>query len=206
MMADDLENDLRDLRFRHLSEIELTAYCEGELAPMRRARVEAHLKHCFICERELALLREEIAVLSNRQVTAADVRLVERLAEYLRQMAASWRTRFAQGATRGIGSRQSESVLEAEHGAADQGEEVWRWQSEDGKLRARAALEGNGDLAVHLASGEDEMDGLRLNMRIGPFSQEFTLRRVSKSEVAAKVVVARRQRPRKLEDIAVEII
>src|SRR6185369_12610265 len=82
-MADDLENELRNIMLRHLSESELTAYCEEGLAPMRRARVEAHLKQCFICERQLALLREEVAALHNPQVTAEDVALVERLMEQM---------------------------------------------------------------------------------------------------------------------------
>jgi hypothetical protein len=214
-MADDLENELRNLKLGHLSESELTAYCDQELAPMRRARVEAHLKQCFICERELALLREESAALSNPQITAEDVGLVERLmeqmgvgqppraetakgsslrerlAEYLRQMVASWQIQFAEEATRS---------------AADQGEEVWHWQSADGKLRARAILEKNADLTIHFTSNESETEGMRLNVRLGPFSQEITLQRISESEVYAKVVVARRQRPRKLEDIAIEIV
>jgi hypothetical protein len=219
MKTDDLENELRNLRFMHLSESELAAYCEQELDQMRRARVEAHLKQCFICERQLALLREEIAALSNREITAEDVALVERLmeqmgvaqstpasrpletakeiplqeqmAEYLRQMVASWQIQFAQEATRGV---------------ADQGEEVWRWQSEDGKLQARAMLEKNADLTIHFSSNEMELEGARLNFRLGPLSREITLREISKSEVYANVVVSRRQRPRQLEDISIEIV
>lgn len=214
-MVDDLENELRNLKLRHLSESELTAYCEGGLAPMRRARVEAHLKQCFICERQLTLLREEVAALDNPQVTAEDVALVERLmeqvgmgqaprtktiketsarerlAEYLRPLVASWQIRFGQEATRG---------------ATKQGEEVWRWQSEDGKLRARAVLEKNANLTVHLTSDGIEADGIRLNVRIGPFSQEVTLRRISEAEVYAQVVMPWRPRPRKLKDFTIEII
>jgi hypothetical protein len=209
-MTDDLENELRNLKFRHLSESELTAYCGQELAPMRRVIVEAHLKQCFICERQLALLREEIAALSNPQITAEDVALVERLMEqmgvgqptakgislrerlagYLRQMVASWQIQFAQAAMRG----------------GNEGEEVWRWQSEDGKLQARAVLEKNADLIIHFSSSEGELEGVRLNVRLGPISNKITLRRISESEVYAKVEVPRRQRPRELEDIAIEIV
>src|SRR5436305_1862415 len=110
-MVDDLENELRNLPDRHLTENELFAYCEEGLASVRRARMEAHLKRCFRCEIELASLQEDIAAVSDQQRTAKDRTLVdwlmeemdvaqsprtephkevpwrERLAEYLRQMA-----------------------------------------------------------------------------------------------------------------------
>src|SRR4051812_31345951 len=150
MKTDDLENELRNLKLLHLSESELAAYCDQELGQIRRARMEAHLKQCFICERQLALLREESAALSKREISVEDVALVERLmeqmgltakasaaaarvaeiadrvpmherlAEYLQQMVESWRIFFRQGARRG-GFRQ-----EMRRGGTNQGEEVWR--------------------------------------------------------------------------------
>src|SRR5947208_1311226 len=81
MSRNNLEDELRNLRFIHLSESERVAYCDQELDPMRRARVEAHVKECFRCEKELALLLEERAALSHRQISAEDVALVERVME-----------------------------------------------------------------------------------------------------------------------------
>src|SRR5437870_2989452 len=118
MKTINLENELRNLKSIHLTESELVAYCDQELDPIPRARAEAHLKRCFICERQLTLLREESAALNRRQITAEDVALVdrilertgpaskpsaasnevlllERLAEYLRQMVAAWQINFA---------------------------------------------------------------------------------------------------------------
>src|ERR1044072_9763372 len=83
MKTEDLENELRNIKLTHLTESELAAYCDQELDPIRRARAEAHLKQCFICERQLALLREESATLSNQQITADDVALVERLMQQI---------------------------------------------------------------------------------------------------------------------------
>lgn len=202
MAKNNLENELRNLKNIHLTESELAAYSDQELDQTRRALADAHLKQCFICERQLVLLREENEALDNRATTTEDVALVERLmeqmgsapkpsaarpaeitkaipveerlAEYLRQMVASWRICFGQGAIRG---------------EADQGEEVWRWQSEDGKLQARATIEKNADLTIHLCSNEMDLEGARLNFRLGNLSQEITLRRVSESEVAAQVAV-----------------
>ena len=217
MKTDDLENDLRNLKHLHLTESELVAYCDQELDQMRRARAEAHLKQCFICERQLTLLREENAALSNREINADEVAFVERLVEqmgrapkraaaslaepaqeiplrlrldeYLRQMVANWHTRFAQGATRNV---------------AEQNREIWRWQSEDGLLQGRAVQERNAGLTIHLSSNEAGLEGARLYVRLGLLGQEVTLQRVSESEVYAKVEVPRRQCPRKLADLSIE--
>ncbi len=219
MSTNNLEDELRNLKFTHLTESEMAAYCDQELGPLRRARVEAHVKQCFRCKEELSLLLEESAALSHQQITAEDVALVERLMEqagsapkpsaagpaeianeiplqvrlagYLRQMAASWRIYFGQGALRG---------------EADQGEEVWRWQSEDGKLQARATMEMNADLTLHFTSKDMQMEGARLNIRLSKLSQEITLRRVSESEVSAQVAVPWPYRQGNMADISIEIV
>lgn len=220
MAKNNLENELRNLKFIHLTESEIEDYCDQELDPMRRARVEAHVKECFRCERKLAGLLAESAALDNRATTAEDVAIVERLmdqmelapkpsasdplnpakeipsaerlAEYLRQMVASWRLSFGQGALRG---------------EADQDDEVWRWQSADGRVQARAIMEKNADLTIHLSSNEMALGGTRLSFRLGSMSQELTLRRISDSEVAAQVAVPWQYRQgRNVIDISIEIV
>jgi hypothetical protein len=218
MKTNDLENELKNLRFVHLTESELIAYRDQEPDQISRARMEAHLKHCFICERQLEMLREESAAISHRQISAEDVALVERLmeqmgpvgnpsairpaeivkrislqelAEYLRRMVARWQFDFGHGAL---------------HGEADQGEEVWRWQSEDGKLQARATIEKNADLTFQFSSNEMDLEGVRLRVRLGKLGQEVTLQRVSESEVAAEVAVPWTYRQRNIADISIEIV
>jgi hypothetical protein len=216
----NLENELRNLKFIHLTESEIEDYCDKELDPMRRARVEAHVKECFRCERQLAVLLAESAALDTRATTAADVAIVERLmdqmglapkpsasdpvnptkeiplaerlAEYLRQMVASWRLSFGQGVLRG---------------EADQDEVVWRWQSEDGRAQAHAIMEKNADLAIHFSSNEMTLEGARLHFRLGSMNQELMLRRISESEVTAQVAVPWQYRQgRNLTDISIEIV
>lgn len=219
MKTDDLENELRKLKLMHLTESELAAYCDQEGDQIGRTRVEAHVKQCFICERQLELLREENAALSQRVISADDVAFVERLmeetglalepspagpaeigkefplqerlTEYLRQMVASWRICFGHSALRG---------------ETDQGEEAWRWQSEDGKLQAHATLEKNADLTIHFSSNEMELEGTRLNIRLGKLSHEITLRRITESEVAAQVAVPWPYRQGNMTDISIEIV
>jgi ribosomal protein S15P/S13E len=216
MKTNDLENELRNLRFTHLTESEMAAYCDQKLDQMHRIRVEAHLKQCFICGRQLALLREEALALSNHHNEAEDVALVEqlmqqtaaqdpsaaksleiakggalqeRLAEYLRQMVVNWQISFKSAVRRG---------------RDEQGEEVWRWQSEDGKLQARAMIEKNADLTIHFSSNEIDLEGMRLNIHLGQSTQEITLQRVSESEVYAKVAVPWQQRQGNTADISIE--
>lgn len=217
MKTDDLENELRNLKFTHLTEVELAAYCDQELGQIGLVRAEAHVRQCFICERQLELLREENAVLSQRVIAPEDVAFVERLmkqpgglaeepsiemsaetarelplrdrlAEYLRRMVLNWQAEFAQ--VRRV----------------DRGEEVWSWQSEDGKLQARATIETNADLTIRFSSNEMELDGARVNIRLDKLSQQLTLQRVSESEVAAQVAVPWEYRQGNMADISIEIV
>jgi hypothetical protein len=220
MKRKDLENELRNLKFIHLTESELVAYCDEERNQIRRARMEAHLKQCFICERQLELLRKESEALRNRQITDEDIALVdqmiqlaqksvvaetkeaslqERLTEYLRQVVESWRASFMKEAVRGSQRKtvQREAV---------QREEVWQWQSKDGCLQVRATMEKNADLTIHFSSNEIDLDGARLNVHLGKLSREITLERVSESEVYAKVAVPRQYRRGGIADIFIESI
>ena len=204
MKTDDLENELRGLKLLHLTESELAAYADHGLDQINRARAEAHLKQCFICERLLKLLLEENAALSNRVITAEDEafvdrlmgrgesggttlesRLRERLAQYLRVMVADWRLNLA---------------------PVRRGHQVWRWQSEDGRLLAHTTIEKNADMVVHLSSKEMGLEGAKLRFNLGQFSQELTLRRVSESEVAAQVAIPWPHRRAGLADISIEIL
>ncbi|HKP12058.1 MAG TPA: hypothetical protein VJZ91_08115 [Blastocatellia bacterium] len=204
MKTDDLENELRGLKLTHLTENELAAYEDHRLDQISRDRAEAHLRQCFICERQLKLLEEENAALSNRVITAEDEafverlmertglveaaresRLRERLAQYLRLMVADWRLNFAQ---------------------VQRGDQVWRWQSEDGRLVARATIEKNGDMVIDLSSTEVGLEGAKLRLGLGQFSQELTLGRVSESEVAAQIAIPWPYRRGGLADISIEIL
>lgn len=95
-------------------------------------------------------------------------------------------------------------MREAARKKANQGEELWRWQSEDGKMQARALMETNADLTIHFSSNEMDMEGTRLHVHLGLFNQEITLRRVSESEVTAKIAVPWQYRPGDLAELSIE--
>jgi hypothetical protein len=59
---------------------------------------------------------------------------------------------------------------------------------------------------IHISSGEQSLEQARLRIRLGRFSEDVALRRVSKSEVSASVEIPRRQRPKNLSDISIEAI
>jgi hypothetical protein len=213
MKTDNLENELRNLKLTHLTAIELAAYYDQRPDQIGRIRMEAHIKQCFICERRLALLQEEREALDNREITADEVAFVERmmkhmglaqnpladepdavslqekLADYLRQIMASWRISF---------------MREAVRSEVNQGEELWQWQSEDGKMQVRALMETNADLTIHFSSNEMDMEDTRLKVRLGLFNQEITLRRVSESEVTAKIAVPWQYRRGNLAELSIE--
>lgn len=189
MKTDDLENELRNLKFTHLTEGELVAYCDQELDRIGLARAEAHVKQCFICERQLVLLREENAALARRVISDDDVAFVDRLLEQTRP-APSGRL------TRDVPIRELLKEYLQQLTASLQvafkpvrGEVVWQWQSPDHRLQAHATIEKNADMTIHFSSSEMELEGAHLHFRLGSFYQETTLRRVSESEVATEVIV-----------------
>jgi hypothetical protein len=217
METKDLENELRNLKFAHLKESELTAYCDEELDDSRRARVEAHLKQCFRCERQLELLRQESAALSRGELSADDLALAERLmrqtglaqvspsaspekitrespfykwlSDSLQQMVANWQLSFKA----------------ARH--STKSDVVWEWQSADGRLRGRATLAKNADMIVHISSNDMAMEGVRLRFRVGSLNQELLLQPISESEVAAQIAIPWPYRQgNMLTDVSIEIV
>lgn len=215
MKTNDLEDELRNLTFRHATENELTAYCEQQLDQSNRLRLEAHLKQCFLCARQLELLREERAALINRQPAAEDRTFVERLMEQLGQKPAAasaaeytpkmpLRERLAESLRQMIAPWQ---VAFAPDRHDPQGEVVWHWHSADNLLRVYATMEENNDLLVHLSSNEMALEGVRLLFRAGLLSKELTLLRVSEQEIAAQVAIPwPYRRGNLLADVAIEIL
>jgi hypothetical protein len=211
MKTDDLENELRNLRFTHLTEGELAAYCDQELDQIGLARAEAHVKQCFICDRKLELLREENAALSRRVISDDDVAFVDRLMEQTRP--AREPSIKATKAAGDVPLRELLSEYLQQMTASLQlafrpvrGEVVWQWESTDHRLRAHATIETNNDMTIHFSSSEMDLEGARIHFRRGSFYQETTLRRVSESKVAAQVIVPLPNRKEKTTDLSIEII
>lgn len=217
MKIDDLENELRDLKFMHLSASELAAYDDQPRDQIGRARMEAHLKQCFICARQLELLREENEALSQHRPTANDEAFVERMLEQTRlrptpsatgpaeiAQAVPWRERLAASLQQLVANWQ---IAFKPVRSARPVQAVWRWQSEDGGLRARVTMEENNDMIVHFSSNEMALAGTRLHFQLGSLSQEITLQRISESEVAAQVAIpVRYRRSNTITDISIQIV
>lgn len=214
MNTDDLENELRDLKFVHLTESEMAAYCDEELDQIGRARVEAHVKQCFVCERELELVREEGAAISSHQATADEVAFVERLMEQIGAAQKPPPATAAKGVT--VQERLAEylrPMVESLQIAfkpvrrhVGRGKEVWRWQSDDGRFQAHATIGEDAEMVIDFSSSDVELDGMRLDVRIGQLHQQITLRRVPGSGPQATVTVPRQYRPGVGDNISIEII
>jgi hypothetical protein len=214
MKTEDLEKALKEAKYHHLKDDVLISYRDQQLDAISRTKAEAHLNLCLICERRLLLFQGERAAMDNYEPTAEDrvaakqaLRQVfggqtettkapvgratlERFTEYVRQAAASWQAFVIQltpvrGATRST--------------------EIWRWQSEDERFIVYMVVEPTADLTLHFSTSDPGLEGARLKVKTGPLSHEATLQRISESESHAEVTIKRRQRPKHLTAISIEI-
>ena len=75
----DVEEELKNLKLIHLTESELISSYEHLQDKLTQARVDAHLKLCFICDRRLQLIREASVRPDDEEITADDIAIVRRL-------------------------------------------------------------------------------------------------------------------------------
>jgi hypothetical protein len=211
MRLQDIEKLLESAKYRHLSDPTLVSYRDSELDEIESTLAEAHLKLCLVCERRLAFLREEAQAQKNYVVTEKDRILIretisklesepnlkprgkgniQALKSYINDLLTDWMILFGKPAMRG----------------ADDGDEVWRYESKDGLLTAWAVLETDKSLTVHFSSEELAWEGARIRFRLGPFSKEVPLQRQGESGLGARIKIPHRQRARKMDDISIEIV
>lgn len=218
MKIDDLEIALNNAKFLHLTDDLLMSYRDQKLDETSRRQADAHLELCLICERRLLLFQEEGAELDREQpATAEDVDLVrrvlhkakaqtasdsksteastdpalmERFAGYIRQAAENWQSYFRQ--------------LVPVRGVIPEGVEVWRF--EDKEFVTYATLEPNADLILHFSSSNPGLEGAQVRATAGLLIEETIFRRISESEVRAEIRIPRRQRPRNLASISIEVV
>jgi hypothetical protein len=209
MGSEDIEQFLKKAKYRHLSEATLVSYRDSQLDEIDVALADAHLRLCEICERRLTFLNEEAEALESYEVTEKDRALIretirqmepqseppdnilQRLASYFETLVAAWVLPFSQAAVRGTKG----------------GDVIWKYKSEDGLLTSWVELERNANLSVHFSSSELAWKGVRLRFRLGRFTKEVTLdQREGDSNVSAKIVIPRRERPKKMDDLSIEIL
>ena len=208
MGLEDIEQLLKEAKFRHLSEVTLISYSADRLDKVGLALADAHLSLCLICKRRLTILKEEAEALGSYEMTEEDRASIERLIKpetvnrfpdhiseelqrlnsYVRELLNAWIVPFSKAAVRG----------------GSDGDEIWRYESEDGMLTAWAVLEKNASLTVHFSSPELAWEGVRILFRLGPFSKEIALQRKD-SGVAAKIEIPRRERAKNMADISIEV-
>lgn len=209
MEPEDIDQLLESGRYKHLSEETLVSYRDNQLDKIRVALADAHLRLCLICEQRLAFLKEEAEAVANYVITEEDRAAIQqtvremkaesnapglisteiqRLTSYINDLLHAWIVPFSKAAVRGSGD----------------GDEIWRYESEDGMLTAWAVLEKNASLTVHFSSPELDWEGARILFRLGPFSKEVALQRKD-SGVAAKIEIPRRERAKNMADISIKV-
>ena len=217
MKIEDLEGALKDAKYHHVEYDVLVSYRDQQLDDISRTQIEAHLNLCVICERRLLRLREEREAIDHYESRPEDRSLVkqalqrvrqgqpldseigkatarppvpEGFVEQVRQIAASWQAFAMQlipvrGATRST--------------------EIWREQSKGGGVLAYMKVEPNADLTLHFSARGPELEGVRLKIKVGSQSRKVTFKRVSETESQAEIVITRRQRPKRLSDISIDV-
>ena len=217
MKPEDIERDLMKAVYRHLTKDEIEHYCGRKLDRITQARAEAHFKLCPLCDRLLTISNAEKQDMDDVEITAGDVALARRvisqmtrdggpalavgdgtgtlstrIAGYLEQLMARWKAHF-------------EKVRTADRDGQG-GKEIWRWDSEDGVFKSWAVLEANTDLTIHLTLAEAGFEGTRIGIKLGTFYGEASLQRGGDTSSHAALVVPKRERPKKLESISIEIM
>jgi hypothetical protein len=218
MKSEDLKERLRDAKFRHLTEDELDSYHDQTLDTIGQGRADAHLQVCLICEQRLAILKEESAILENREVTADDVALVRRVMRQMGLQEESYdarkeeakkvvpaRDRFAESLRQIVVSWQAHFMpREAVRGTRGSGKAIWEDQGEDSYVKAYATLERDASLTIHFYSDDLSLEGRRFKVSLGAMNREITLELEAASRVYAKVEITRYQLPINLAAIDIQ--
>jgi hypothetical protein len=194
MCPPNLEDDLRNLKFAHLTRDELDAYCDDSLDELNRTRVEEHLKQCLSCSKELSLLMGEDDALNQWETSNDDVSMAERLIDAIAKAKEDsllkvaeadsdtrWRERIEDYVRRALLSLQG-SVSSSRDATLTS----WKWQSHDGRFKAAAATEGD-EIAIHFSSGEAELTGASLNILIGVVDRRTVFKAFEETQVVAEV-------------------
>jgi hypothetical protein len=211
MGAEDIEQLLKKTKFRHLSDNTLIAYRDAQLDDIGAMLVDAHLRLCLLCERRLTFLKEAANAAESYVINEKDRALIretvknleaetrltprvaggiQKLRSHIERLLADWTAVFSPPAFRGRGD----------------GEQVWKYESEDGLLTAWVVLEIDASLTVHFAATELAWEGARLRFRLGRFSAEATLQREGDGGLTAEIKIPRDQRARKMHDISIEVV
>jgi hypothetical protein len=183
MSLSDIEKELGDARLAHLSDDELTSYGVGEVGAATSARVKTHLGLCLICERRLAVLREELTYVEGTVPAAKSlaVELWARLAGALRDIVL---TPDLTGRAR----------LNNAYPLAAEGDRNWEYnQTEDGSLRWGVGEDGEGNRYVTIASPVTAFEGRKLRLRAGEWQREVVLRRVAPGQIGAEAIITREE-------------
>jgi hypothetical protein len=211
MVPDDLEELINNAKHRHLSQETLVSYRDNLLDKMRVALADAHLMRCLICQEKLNFLKERAEIESlmtegeraaieeskrrlkaEREAPSFIATQIEKVKSYFPAMTEAWKLSFAAEATLGT----------------EDGDEFWRYESEDGLLEAWGVRELDKSLTVHFSSSEPALQGRRIRFRLGPFNAEVTLHRQHEedSEVVAEIKIPFEQRARNMADVSIEFV
>ena len=178
-----------------LSEKELADYSKDNVPQTEVKRFDRHLASCVECLDKVQHLVQASQVLEEKggkkkPLTRLSERLLDKELSDLQQINKSWRSFVESG--------------EELAWAASTYEELSRkvWESSKGPLTVCALVDRDSDLTFLVTSEELLLEGTRIYINVGTWRREVILRRVSETQVGAKVLIPARDRPSNLADIS----
>lgn len=187
----------------HPSADELGLYHDGVADEVTGARIKAHLRRCPDCQERFDTMKHILATYHEAEVPPESH-------ERLKALIAKTSTPQAQAATMKaiVGlvlfaldtQRRRQKIRVSPHGARAATKLVQDGQTEDGALGWRFEEDDYGDLVVYFDSPRLELENCQLALRIGPLLKEFTLKRVDKDQIGAKLRITREEREQLRED------
>lgn len=206
----------------HMTEDEFIGFILDELPPDRENMLDQHLANCVTCARKLedfytaqeefpetdwARQRDAFVANLRQQIFAPtvspDSTTVGQHVVAPRQKGAPLPSTSPPQKLFAHLLRQAQESLQARFqqpvwAAKDSDEErrtVWEWRSPGGELKGHAVLARSGAVTFRFSSQHLELDKLHFVLRWGTLRREAVLRRVSETEVGAKIEIPRHQRP-----------
>lgn len=206
----EIEEVLKNAKFRHLSEATLISYHENRLDEVGRAMADAHLNVCLLCEKELDFLKGEQDALASYEVTETDRALIRRV---LDQTEAGQNVPTTPAPSAGPRARLAAGLNELTvawiaHFSGRQvgGDDAERFRFETEALTVWSEVGTDSNLTVQFSSPDLVLEGETIRFRLGPFTEDVTLEREGDLEVNARVKIPQDQRARKMKDFSVEVV
>lgn len=194
----------------HLDNEKIVGYMMNRLSAEDVKQIESHLENCYECATIIEQLHqvssawegetgaERLAKLRERTLHGVP-RETNLLAEALQQLQLNWQKVL--GGSKQFIPKFANTEESRDRKLMDDEVEIGNLQ-----LKFHAVLGKDNSLTFRFSSPNLDYRGARFMLSMETFTQEVVLRRVSKEEIGAKVMIPDHLRPNNLENFSLEIL